>query len=380
MGPNSLRDRLSVVESTRARIQSFVDRLVTSGAADAAVAGRVGEGQPEVLASAAAAGRAPGPQALFDLASLTKPFTATLALCLDAVGELSLDLKLGELWSEAAPALAHRRLEDLLRHRSGLAAWIPLYWLAQDREAARREILSGSWLQGEGEGRAVYSDLGYILWGFAAEEKTGRSLAELMEEHVTGPWGLETIRPLGAQSAEDVLLSPMDTGKEVELAQGLGLQVPVQPSPQQLAQVGTGFGGGLIQDGNARFLSSGFGSGTLNGHAGLFGSLQDVLLFGQVWLRAALGDSAGPLSPGQGRRALEDISEPASWALGWARQDDGGSSGPALSSEAFGHPGFSGTSLWIDPHHRHAYALLATRVSPQEDFNPCRREFHQLVE
>ncbi|MDY7094894.1 MAG: serine hydrolase domain-containing protein [Acidobacteriota bacterium] len=371
------------MESVRARIRSFLDRLVTAGAASAAVAGRVGEGEPEVLGAAAIPGLAAAPSDIrFDLASLTKPFTATLALLLDAAGELLLDCELGELWPETAPALAHCRLEDLLRHRSGLAPWIPLYQLVNGRGEARAEILRGRWLHGEAEGRAVYSDLGYILWGFAAERRTGRSLAELMEQHVTVPWGLKTIRPLDAHFQQNVLLSPMDTAKEVELAEGLGLRVPLQASPLEVVQEGVGEG--LVQDGNARFLagrSDGGALGALSGHAGLFGSLGDVLTFGQAWLRAALGEPSAPMPRELVRRALSEpgAGKPTGWALGWARQDDAGSSGPGLSSKAFGHPGFSGTSLWIDPERREAYALLATRNSPQEDFNRWRREFHQLV-
>jgi CubicO group peptidase (beta-lactamase class C family) len=368
------------VEPSRDRIQRFLDRLVATGAATAAVAGWVEQGEPESLGAAFAADLAAGAGARFDLASLTKSFTATLALVLDTEGDVPLGLKLGELWPETVPALAPRSLEDLLRHRSSLAPWIPLYQLAEDREGARAEILSGRWLHGEGEDRAVYSDLGYILWGFAAEQVTGRSLAQLMEERVAGPWSLESIRSLPSHRPADLLLSPMNTAKEVELARGLGLQVPLQASPEELVRT-TPHRAGLVQDGNARFLSGLPGGRALCGHAGLFGSLEDVLGLGRGWLSAALGEPSSPLTGEMAQRALSapDPGQPTGWALGWGRQDDEGSSGPALSARAFGHSGFSGTSLWIDLEHRRAYALLATRTSPLEDFNRWRREFHGLV-
>ena len=73
------------------------------------------------------------------------------------------------------------------------------------------------------------------------------------------------------------------------------------------------------------------------------------------------------------------LSGEGPYALGWARWSEEGSSGPALPRSSFGHTGFTGGSLWIDPERERIYVLLAHRLSSRIDFNPFRREFHRLA-
>lgn len=340
-------------------LQAFVDELVISGEAAAAVA-LVGDGGAVLTVASAAV----PVTARFDLASLTKPFVATLALDLHLRGRLPLETLVGHVWRRrealAGYALEGRRLEDLLRHRSGLASWAPLYALASDRRGALARLLSGELLE-PAPGGVVYSDLGYVLWGFAAEEALGRPLAELLEQRLTAPLGLSSLGTgFLPGSAEAPVPSPMDTAKEVELAAARDLDVALQPPPPP----------GQPQDGNARFL------GGVSGHAGLFATAEDVWRFGVEWLRASSGRRGRLLTPALARRALGGTDP---WALGWARRSDDGSSGPALSPEAFGHVGFTGTSLWIDPPKERIAVLLAARTSPLGDFNRHRRAFHKIA-
>jgi CubicO group peptidase (beta-lactamase class C family) len=292
----------------------------------------------------------------FDLGSLTKPFVATLAVVLDERGDLSLDLPLGEIWPRAAPRLARLPLADLLCHRSGLAAWAPLYRRCRSRQEVLDLLLGGGLL---GAPLPTYSDLDYLLWGRAAEERLGRPLDDLLRELVLAPLGLSSVT-LAPGDRPDVAESLMGTGKEVELAaeQGIAIEDLGPPRP------------GTVQDGNARFLAD-LGI-ALPGHAGLFGRVADLWALGVEWLRP------GRLFSEQAAlRALAAGS--GLYALGWVRRNVEGSAGPALGPRSFGHSGFAGGSLWIDPERGWILVLLGARSDSSIDLNSWRRRFHALA-
>jgi len=291
----------------------------------------------------------------FDLASLTKPFVATLAAELDAAGRLPLDREIGELIPAAHPGLARRTLDDLLRHRSGLLPWAPLYAGGGGVRSAQRAvagvIAEPRWW---GARRGTYSDLGYLVFGVAVRAALGRTVGELM---ASSGWGV-SVQP-GA--AADVVRSRLDTGREVELAARLGIALEPLGPPRR----------GRAQDGNARTL------GGVPGHAGLFADLDAVSALGRAWLTVLGGGSgAGGLDRDGAKRALAGAG---SYARGWRRATRRGSAGPALSAAAFGHDGFTGGSLWIDPDRRCSMVLLGHRRDERLDLRPLRRGFHRLA-
>jgi CubicO group peptidase (beta-lactamase class C family) len=319
-------------------------------------------GTPEGLEWTGAAGLARRPDrpaglgSRFDLGSLTKPFVATLALVLDERGELPLGLPIGDAWPRADPRLARLPLSDLLCHRAGLAAWAPLYRRCRSRAEVLDLLLGGELL---GTDLPTYSDLDFLLWTRTAEARLGRRLGDLLSERVLAPLGLSTIT-LAPGDSPDVAESLMGTGKEVELAaeQGIAIEDLGAPAP------------GTVQDGNARFLA-GLGI-ALPGHAGLFGRAADLWALGVEWLRP------GRLfSEAAGHRALSAGS--GLYALGWVRRNVEGSAGPALGPHSFGHSGFAGGSLWIDPDRQWILVLLGARTDPAIDINSWRRRFHALA-
>jgi len=350
-------------------LATFLDALVEGGLYTAA-GGWVGT--PALLHASGAAGRrlAAGREAVtagtrFDLASLTKPFMASLALCLDASGLLPLGLTVGEIWSRGGPGgpvphrqLAGRRLEDLLRHRSGLRAWAPLADRGVHRCQNRREVLARL-LSGEllGARAGTYSDLGYILWGLAAEERLGLPLSELLRAHLLAPLGLAGVGP-SPGPCPDIAACLLDTGKEVELAAAQGVDLALVAPPAI----------GEVQDGNARFLRR-LGV-PLTAHAGLFGGIGDLARLAAEWLRPG-----SVLPPAGVARALAGSGRRL---LGWERRRYRGSGGAALSPGAFGHTGFTGGSVWIDPRDEAIFVLLGHRASPHSDLTPVRRRFHRL--
>lgn len=308
----------------------------------------------EASVAAAESGGAVATGRRFDLASLTKPFVATLALALHGSGTLPLAARLGDLLPEACPAMARLRLDRLLRHRSGLRSWAPLYRLARHREGALARLVSGELL---GARRGTYSDLGVILWGFAAERATGRELGDLLAARVLRPLGLGRVEWRPSDIA-DLVPCPLGNDREVELAAALGVRVARRGPPPR----------GVVQDGNARFLGRG---GQLAGHAGLFADAESVARLAREWL-----EPGRVLTSELVALALRGGGE---YALGWARRRVAGSAGPALGDDAYGHTGFTGGSVWIDPARGLVAVLLGHRASPGGDLNAARRRFHALA-
>ncbi|HET9210762.1 MAG TPA: serine hydrolase domain-containing protein, partial [Thermoanaerobaculia bacterium] len=114
-----------------------------------------------------AVGEAPaGVATRFDFASVTKPIVATLGLVLDAEGSLPLATRIGDVWPEAHARIAPRPLSDLLRNRSGVAAWTPLYHRCRSLKEAEELIVRGG-RDGDlvGARADTYSDLGFFLYG-----------------------------------------------------------------------------------------------------------------------------------------------------------------------------------------------------------------------
>ena len=369
----------------------MVDALVDSGTASAAVALI---GGPRRIEWSRAAGWARGappngrPAELgtwFDFASLTKPFVATLALALDRSRELPLATPVGEALAGAQPRLAAAPLGDLLRHRSGLPAWTPLYARCRSLAEVEALLLGGAAAPGARRAAATYSDLDYLLWGFAAERALGRPLAALLTERVLAPLGLTAVTAVMPGDLPQVAESRMGGGREVEIAWRQGLAIAPLPPPPP----------GLPQDGNARFLASlatgGGWAGTaqsperavatpleragplaagrpLFGHAGLFGPAAALWRLGAEWLepRLVLENEA----------VAAALAGGGPFALGWWRRRHRGGGGPALSPGSYGHTGFAGGSLWIDPARSRVLVLLAYRTDPASNMNRWRRRFH----
>jgi CubicO group peptidase (beta-lactamase class C family) len=379
-----------------AALAGLVDSLVDSGTASAAMA-LVGSARGVEWSRAAgwarggpSSGRPADAATWFDYGSLTKPFVATLALELDRTGELPLGTRIGEVFAGADRRLAARPLADLLRHRAGLLGWTPLYVRCRSLAEVAALLLSGALL---GARSGTYSDLDYLLWGLAAERALGRTLAALVGERVLAPLGVDGSIAAVPGDLPQVAESRMDSGREVELAARQGMTTALLPPPPI----------GVPQDGNARFLSaivtSGHGApataaapatprmaaagaeesgwltatgasrGGLCGFAGLFGTAAGLWRLGAEWLEPRLllhSETVAAALAGGGPFAL-------GW---WRRRSRGGGGGPALSAGSFGHTGFAGGSLWIDPRRSRVLVLLAHRLDPASDLNRWRRRFH----
>lgn len=289
-------------------------------------------------------------EVLFDLASVTKPMTAVAV----ARADVDRDTPLGELLPEARGTASERvPLELLLSHRAGLEAHRTLYapllrGESVDAAAALREAADARRQDALGdppsEGYApLYSDLGYVLAGEALARAVGACDAgEAIARLVLQPLGVAeragTVRELAAR----------------------GIRGPFAPT-EAIAWRG-GPIVGAVHDENAWALTGRGGSG----HAGIFASIDAVLAFGAAFLDA-LDGLGGPLGdhdvswlvrprPGGTLRAGFD-----------GKSAEGSSAGARLGATSFGHLGFTGTSVWIDPEAKVVVALLTNRVCPTRD-------------
>lgn len=299
---------------------------------------------------------APGCSAatLFDLASVTKPLTALALARLERRGALSRDERLADVLPDlAGTASAALPLDLLASHRAGLDGHRPLYAPLVEGKAvdarsalrvaaeARRADAPGD--PPEGGFAPVYSDLGYLLLGEAIAARAGMPLQDVIEREITGPLGLRI-------------------GSAEQLARR-------EPSFEEVAaptEVVAWRGGvirGRVHDENAWALC---GRATC-GHAGLFGDARSVLQLGVAILEALAGERPSFLGPEDLEPAIR-VRPGGSLRAGFdGRAGDAPSSGARFGPRTFGHLGFTGTSLWIDPDAERVGVLLTNRVHPTRD-------------
>lgn len=344
-------------------IERFLERRVERGTMPGAVwridspqallaSGRVGNLGAEPSEPVTAATR-------YDLASLTKPIcTALLAVLLERDGRFDFAVPVKRWLPEFGGShYAECTAVDLLTHRSGMPAWRPLYLEADDAAGYLRQIASEP--PQPGGAAELYSDLGYIALGIALQRAAGASLAELFLRQVAGPLELRQTG-FGAEGESNV--APTEEGNRYEAS----LAGPAGAGHAWRERIPPG----QVHDANA------FGLGGAAGHAGLFGTAEEVARIALEFLGGtSLGLDArsrrGLLSAATGHRTL-----------GWHLAAGSRAARGILPADAPGHVGFTGTSLWIDPHSGRVYTLLSNRVHPQVreiDFQWLRRGFHRLA-
>ncbi|MFO0658955.1 MAG: serine hydrolase domain-containing protein [Polyangiaceae bacterium] len=242
------------------------------------------------------------------------------------------------------------RLELLLAHRSGLDGHRPLYrplteGLKVDRSAALREAAMARRSDCAGDippdgFSPEYSDLGYLLLGAAIESASGESLGTLIDEQVM-PWAGRC--PVGASHITEDLRRSVAATEEVSWRGGV-----IQ---------------GAVHDENAWAI----GGVGVCGHAGLFGTASDVLALGILLAETTLGEHDDWLT----RDELDVLTRPrhgGTLRAGFdGKSERGSSAGAHFGPRSFGHLGFTGTSLWVDPDAQLVAVLLTNRVHPRRE-------------
>ncbi len=298
---------------------------------------------------------------LFDIASLTKVvITTTLAMILHERGLLDLESPV----SRYVPEFEGERkgevlVKDLLAHSGGLLWWTDLFRKFEGKtpEEAKRGYLSTIHempLDYPPRSKMVYSDLGIFLLGEILERVTGKDLETLANEEVLGPLRMEdsSYRPAAS-------LRPRIAPTEVDSWRGRLVH-------------------GEVHDENA------FGLGGVAPHAGLFSTARDLGAFAQMMLNGGAYGGKRLLNPETIARFTRraNLVPGSSRALGWDTPSEPSSAGKLFSASSYGHTGFTGTSLWIDPERELFAILLTNRVHPTRE-NPkiseLRPAFHDAV-
>ena len=279
----------------------------------------------------------PNARTLWDLASLTKVVGLTSAMAqLVAEGKVDLDAPVQRYLPEfAGPNKDRVTVRHLMTHTGGLPSWRPLYKEAVNADSgAALAIITG--LDTVPGARMVYSDLGLIILGKMVERLTGQTLDRYLAARVFQPTGMQETMYNPAVS-----LRPRIAPTEFESWRGRHLR-------------------GEVHDENA------FGLGGVAGHAGLFSTADDLAQFARMYLAYGVID---------GRRVLDSatVVKFTAWqdsvrhnrAIGWMKPTRGGGwFGGPMSTNAYGHTGFTGTSLYIDPDKDIFIILLSNRVNP----------------
>ncbi|MGE3509662.1 MAG: serine hydrolase domain-containing protein [Vicinamibacterales bacterium] len=304
---------------------------------------------------------AASPETWFDLASLTKPIVTT-AVILDLVlrGGLTLDSRVeATIPTWRGDDRRGITLADLLEHASGLPARLPMR--PPDTRAEFVQCIVDVPLAHPPRTQALYSDLGFILLGVIAEQ-VGHAPLDVLFARIVQPVAHQW--PVAHALAFRV---PEDRRE---------ITAPTRPLPDDPRQ---GLLQGEVHDPYAMTFHG------VAGHAGLFGTADAVAAIGSALLRA-LKDRAvaeGVWSTATTRRATARSTVPgSSRALGWDRMLQTSSCGRYMSAEAFGHVGFTGTSVWVDPVRDRVYVLLTNRVCGNgsiEEMRQVRRAFHEAL-
>lgn len=296
--------------------------------------------------------------AVFDLASVSKLLTGTMALALAGQGKLPLDEPVLQYFeSQPIEAQTSKCMQaitpaQLLAHSSGLPAWYPFY----TGKGSFWQILEHVLQSGPLANQTVYSDIGFMLLGLLIQQVTGQT----MQENLAA-----LNRALGAgfcynpTNTQNCVATEYGNQVEMGMCKERGLAFAGWRGTKHQIQ-------GSVNDGNAFYFWHGAA-----GHAGVFGTVQDLLLLAGLYIN---GGAVG---------GVQLIPE---WLVGQSLQNAGGNRGLVWDlSDTFpngaGHTGFTGTALWICPEKKAAMALLTSRLPlpGPPNLNPWRRQCFQAA-
>ena len=302
------------------------------------------------------------PNTMYDIASLTKVLATTTLVAKLVEGDfpvpLDLDAKveryLPEWASGPQPEWRHRvTVRHLMTHTSGLPAFKE-YWRTSTSKAETLSRIFAEPLESEPGTKMLYSDLGIILVAEIIERLTGRKLDDLAHAFVFDPLGMKDsmFRP---PKKLWPLIAPTEFDSQLR---------------KRLVQ-------GEVHDENS------YSIGGVSGHTGVFSTAADLAAFCQMMLNGGVYANERILR----RETVAKFTAPQSLAggtraLGWVIPTENSSSGHFFSPHSYGHTGFTGTSIWIDPDRQVFVVLLTNRVHPTREnqkIAQVRPELHDAI-
>jgi CubicO group peptidase (beta-lactamase class C family) len=283
---------------------------------------------------------------LFDLASITKVVaTTTAAMILEEEGRLDLDRTVASYLPEFADGAKQPiTVRMLLTHRGGLEAFAALYRTYRGRQQYLEQINARPLRAAPGT-TTVYSDWDLILLQLIIERITGQELDAFVRDRIFAPLGMRETGYRPGVPRDRIAATERDTARG-------------------------GLIWGEVHDPNAWAI------GGVAGHAGLFGSARDLAVFAQMLLNGGKYGAVRILRPQTIARWTAPQVAGSSRALGWDTPSGESSAGRFFSMRSFGHTGYTGTSMWVDPERGLFVILLTTRVNPtaeNQKQTPLRR-------
>ncbi|HEY6904533.1 MAG TPA: serine hydrolase, partial [Candidatus Acidoferrales bacterium] len=300
---------------------------------------------------------------IYDVASLTKPIvTTTAVMMLAEQGRVDLDAPVEDYLPDFAKAVksdpdpawrAQATVRMLLLHNSGLPAHRDFYLEAKGREAILARALAEPLLRAPGK-QIEYSDLGFILLGEIIARLTGEPLDVFATREIFQPLGMDrSMFNPASRLRPEIAPTEIDAAYRERLVWG------------------------EVHDENA------WAMGGIAGHAGLFSTAGDVAIFAQMILNGGIYGHKRILN----RATIEQFTSKitlgnSAGATGWDVPTESSSSGRYFSSKSFGHMGFTGTTLWIDPEKNLFVVFLTNRVHPtraNQQIREVRPAVHDAV-
>jgi|HubBroStandDraft_6_1064221.scaffolds.fasta_scaffold00944_10 beta-N-acetylhexosaminidase len=300
---------------------------------------------------------------LYDMASLTKVVaTTTSVMILKQQKRLDLDTPVARYlpeWAAAAKSdpdptwRARVTIRNLLLHDSGLPAHRDFYKQANGHDPVLARVFAEPLVHQPGT-KVEYSDLGFILLGEIVQRLTGVPLDEFVKRHVFAPLGMNSSM-FNPPRKLSPTIAPTENDADFR---------------KRLMQ-------GEVHDENA------WAMGGVSGHAGLFSTAGDTAIFAQMILNGGMYAhhrilTRATIQEFTARQAIADSAR----TLGWDAVTQPSSSGHFFSPASFGHTGFTGTSLWIDPDRDLFVILLTNRVNPtraNEQIRQLRPAVHDAI-
>jgi len=290
---------------------------------------------------------------MYDLASLTKVVvTTTVAMILYDEGRLDLEKKVQDyLPLFIGPGKDKVTVRHLLTHSSGIDWWAPLYEELKGRQEYLERIQAMDLVYEPGT-EYKYSDLGMILLGEILSRVAGKPFDQVASERVFEPLGMtDTLYRPGADRLARIAPTEIDSEWRGRLVHG------------------------EVHDENA------FALGGIAPHAGLFSTAHDLARFVQMLANGGVLEHHRIVSRSTVELFTRKVGsvEGSTRALGWdTKSPEGSTAGSYFSLDSFGHTGFTGTSIWYDPHRDLFLILLTNRVHPTRD-NKLIREARPAV-
>ncbi len=300
---------------------------------------------------------------MYDVASLTKPIvTTTAVMMLVQQGRLDLNEPVERYLpgfaaaAKSDPNSAWRErvtIRMLLLHDSGLPDHREFYKEAKGHDAILARVLAEPLVHEPGT-QIEYSDLGFILLGEIVERLSGESLDAFAEEEIFSTLGMDrSMFNPPRRLREDIAPTEMDSTYRKRMLWG------------------------EVHDENA------WAMGGVSGHAGLFSTAGDIAAFAQMILNGGIYGHDRLLSRATIREFTTRVAiSDSARTLGWDVPSEPSSSGHYFSAKSFGHTGFTGTSLWIDPERKLFVVLLTNRVHTtraNEKIRQVRPALHDAI-